>query len=95
MGVTHVKILLVEDDDALRAGLAELLQREQYHVAEAANGMQARQMLDSSISLILLDVTLPDGDGVSLCKAWRAQGVEIPILFLTATDSVLCSRTII
>ena len=37
----------------------------------------------------MLDVGLPDGDGVSLCKLWRSEGVQIPILFLTAKDEEL------
>lgn len=81
-----MRILLVEDDDALRAGLQELLHREGYEVVEADCAMEARQRMDPTISLVLLDVTLPDGDGISLCKNWRAQGVETPILFLTAKD---------
>lgn len=81
-----MRILLVEDDDALRAGLQELLHREGYEVVEADCAMEARQRMAPTISLVLLDVTLPDGDGISLCKNWRAQGVETPILFLTAKD---------
>lgn len=79
-------ILLVEDDTALRSGLAELFSREGYAVTAAANAAQARTLLNPEIDLIVLDVTLPDGNGVSLCQGWRAQGVEQPILFLTAKD---------
>lgn len=81
-----MRILLVEDDDALRTGLQELLHREGYEVVEADCAMEARRRMTPTISLVLLDVTLPDGDGISLCRNWRAQGVETPILFLTAKD---------
>ena len=81
-----MKILLVEDDSALRGALEELLLRECYEVKKAANFREARAGLDGSIDLVMLDVSLPDGDGVSLCKLWRSEGVQKPIMFLTAKD---------
>ena len=84
-----MKILLVEDDAALRAALEELLHREGYEVKKAANFREARAGLDGSIDLVMLDVGLPDGDGVNLCKLWRSEGVQTPILFLTAKDEEL------
>lgn len=81
-----MKILLVEDDTALRAALDELLLREGYEVVQADCVRQAKQQLSGAIHLILLDVTLPDGDGISLCKQWRAEGISTPILFLTVKD---------
>ncbi len=84
-----MKILLVEDDGALRSALEELLQREGYVVVKAPNAAIALESMGSEIDLIMLDVTLPDGDGVSLCKKWRGRGVETPILFLTAKDEEL------
>ena len=84
-----MKILLVEDDAALRAALEELLHRESYEVKKAANFREARSGLDGSIDLVMLDVGLPDGDGVNLCKLWRSEGFQTPILFLTAKDEEL------
>ena len=84
-----MKILLVEDDTALREALEELLLREGYAVVKAANVCAARQAMDSEIDLVMLDVGLPDGDGISLCRAWRSAGVLTPILFLTAKDEEL------
>ena len=84
-----MKILLVEDDAALRGALEELLQREGYEVLNASNIRTACNRLDNDVDLIMLDVGLPDGDGVSLCKQWRNEGVQIPILFLTAKDEEL------
>lgn len=81
-----MKILLVEDDSALRGGLNELFLREGYEVVPAKNALDAKSKLEEQISLIVLDVTLPDGDGVSLCRQWRSEGVTLPILFLTAKD---------
>ena len=84
-----MKILLVEDDAALRAALEELLHREGYVVQKAANYLEARGGLDANIDLVMLDVGLPDGDGVNLCKFWRSEGVQTPFLFLTAKDEEL------
>ena len=81
-----MKILLVEDDSALRGALEELLCREGYDVVKASNVRSAREGLDSTIDLVILDVGLPDGDGVELCRSWRSEGVQTPILFLTAKD---------
>ena len=81
-----MKILLVEDDAALRGALEELLCREGYDVVKASNVRSAREGLDSTIDLVILDVGLPDGDGVELCRCWRSEGVQTPILFLTAKD---------
>lgn len=79
-------ILLVEDDTVLRSGLTELFTREGYRVLSAACGQEARDRLSPAVSLIVLDVGLPDGDGITLCRAWRSAGITTPILFLTAKD---------
>ena len=81
-----MKILLVEDDSALRGALEELLCREGYDVVKASNVRSARAGLDAAADLVILDVGLPDGDGVELCRSWRSEGVQTPILFLTAKD---------
>ena len=84
-----MKILLVEDDTALRGALEELLCREGYDVIKASNVSSARSAMNSEVDLVMLDVGLPDGDGVSLCRQWRDEGVQTPILFLTAKDEEL------
>ncbi len=84
-----MKILLVEDDTALRNALEELLVREGYDVVKVPDFKYARSALDSEIDLVMLDVGLPDGDGVSLCRIWRNEGIQTPILFLTARDAEL------
>ncbi len=79
-------LLLVEDDPVLRGGLVELFTREGYRVIEAGSVREARAKKDDSVQGIVMDVGLPDGDGVGLCREWRAQGEKRPILFLTAKD---------
>ncbi len=81
------RLLMVEDDPFLRQGLGELLLRERYEVDMAVNAAQAEtRVAEWKYDLILLDVGLPDGDGIELCAKWRARGVSTPILFLTARD---------
>ena len=84
-----MKILLVEDDNALRSALEELLSREGYDVVKTSSVRSAKAEMNSDIDLIMLDVGLSDGDGVSLCRQWRNEGVQMPILFLTAKDEEL------
>ena len=80
-------ILLVEDDLYLSQGLTELLQKSGYVPCQARNLSQARQSVYSrNFDLLILDVTLPDGDGISFCRELRARGCAAPILFLTARD---------
>ena len=84
-----MKILLVEDDTALRLALEELLCREGYEVIKVSNVRSAVEAMNPEIDLAMLDVGLPDGDGVTLCRKWRGEGLETPILFLTAKDEEL------
>ena len=77
-------ILLVEDDIVLREGLKELFTRDGYQVITAGNVREAREKLTGMVQAVVMDVGLPDGDGVSLCREWRAAGEIRPILFLTA-----------
>ena len=80
-------ILLVEDDAYLRHGLCELLTREGFAVRETSGAKAADRLIASeTFELAVLDISLPDGDGISLCKAWRGKGHSLPILFLTARD---------
>ena len=85
----QITILLVEDDAVLRRGLAELFTREGYRVIEAVSVCEAKEKLNSEVQAVVLDVGLPDGDGVTLCRAWREAGEQRPILFLTAKDEEL------
>jgi two-component system, OmpR family, response regulator RegX3 len=81
------KILLVEDDAYLQDGLCELLRKEGYLIDVAGTCRDANRLyIDSIYQLIILDIILPDGNGLELCSRWRAQGDSMPILFLTARD---------
>ena len=81
------KILLVEDDVYLREGLCELLLKEDYEPVSACNCKEGRKLFtEDSFDLVMLDVMLPDGNGIDLCTFIRSSGSDVPILFLTACD---------
>lgn len=82
-----MKILLVEDDETLAMGIEYSLKNEGFKVTVANNIKQGREAEESNIKydLILLDVTLPDGNGYEFCKEIRKKS-DIPIIFLTACD---------
>lgn len=83
-----MRILFVEDDDRITRPLAEEL-RHQYHVVDIAeNGIKGWEYAQStSYDLILLDLMLPQLDGITLCRRLRAANFSIPILMLTARDT--------
>lgn len=84
-----MKILLVEDHDALRQNIAAVLKSEGYTVVSCADGIDAEfQILNNSSDLILLDRMLPGQDGLTITRKARAQGITTPILLLTALDSL-------
>lgn len=80
------RILLVEDDRAVALAVIYSLKKEGFEVDHATNLKSARNMLNDSIHLILLDVMLPDGDGYELCSEIRKAQNNIPIIFMTACD---------
>lgn len=80
------KILLVEDNETIVMGLKYSLEQENFQVISALNVEKAKESLDQeTIDLILLDVTLPDGNGFELCK-YIKQKLDVPVIFLTAQD---------
>lgn len=79
-------ILMVEDDFALAMGTEYALQSEGYEVIHAGNLKQAYSLISEDVDLVLLDMLLPDGTGISLCKSIREKGYTMPIIFLTAVS---------
>lgn len=81
------KIVIVEDDSAIREELSLLLSNEGYQIAAVTNFTDvAQQVSDFSPDLILLDLGLPGRDGMSLCADIR-RASRIPIIFVTSRDS--------
>jgi two-component system, OmpR family, phosphate regulon response regulator OmpR len=78
-------ILVVDDDLRLRDLLERYLTSQGFHARGAANAAAMRRALNEHhVDLIVLDLMLPDGDGLDLCRTLRAEGVELPIIMLTA-----------
>ena len=83
----HEAILIVEDDPYLSQGLTELMEKSGYCPTSADSISSAREALKQQRwDLVILDVTLPDGNGVQFCQSLRQEGCRTPILFLTARD---------
>ena len=79
-------IFLIEDDDALAAGLLFTFEEEGFTTLHAANAARARELFEQEpFDLIIMDVTLPDGNGYALCREFRTTS-QVPIIFLTACD---------
>lgn len=78
-----MKILIIEDDKALNTGIALSLGNDV--ILQAFCLAEARNLLDSSVDLIILDINLPDGSGLDFCRELRQTG-SLPIIFLTAND---------
>ena len=78
------KILIIEDDPATISGLEETLKSEHYEVTTALSGqMGYDKARTGDYDLILLDVMLPDKNGIDICKDLRKDGISSPILMLT------------
>ena len=83
-----MRVLVVEDDPVLRQQLAAWLTREGYAVDSAADG-ETGEFLGSTEALdaVVLDLGLPKLDGLSVLRRWRAAGIGVPVLILTARDA--------
>jgi two-component system response regulator MprA len=83
------RVLLVEDDAELRDLLARGLSAEGFAVATAGSATELLEGVSKApADVLVVDIGLPDADGRDLCQALRAQGVQAPLLFLTARDAV-------
>jgi two-component system, OmpR family, response regulator len=83
------KLLLAEDDSALRGVLSRGLTEEGFEVLGVATG---RELLEyaprQQPDVLVVDIGLPDSDGRDVCQALRSQGMQTPVLFLTARDAL-------
>lgn len=85
----QIKVLLVDDDEAMRTTLVEQLAlHEDFRTVTAGDGAEALTCVAGEhFDIILLDVGLPDMDGRDVCRLIRRKGVHTPIIMLTALDS--------
>lgn len=82
------KLLLLEDDISLIDGLTYSLKKNGFEIRVAKTVREAENLLaeEAGFDLLLFDVTLPDGNGFTLCEKLREAGNPVPIIFLTASD---------
>jgi two-component system response regulator MprA len=84
-----VRILVVDDDPAVSGSLDRALRLEGYEVETASDGTEAlRSLAVASPDAVVLDLQLPDVDGLEVCRRLRAVGDDTPVLMLTARDAV-------
>ncbi|MBL7795302.1 MAG: response regulator transcription factor [Saprospiraceae bacterium] len=86
-----MRVLLVEDETAIANFIAEGLEEEGFAVDVAHNGKQGLQLALENLSeydLILLDWMLPGASGIEICRAIRKENQAVPVIFLTAKDTV-------
>lgn len=84
-----MRILVVEDDQMLREAVVAVLREEEYAIHETGSGEEGLYLALQDIhDLLVLDIMLPGISGLEIVKALRAQNISVPVLFLTAKDSV-------
>lgn len=87
-------ILVCEDDTNIRRLMCEYLKKESYNVFESENGESALAILDNThIDLLITDIMMPKLDGFSLSKDLREAGIEIPILMISAKETIDDKKT--
>jgi DNA-binding response OmpR family regulator len=82
-------ILVVEDDEAIAAGLVRVLDGQGYTVRRLGRGSGAVREAGQEVGLVILDLGLPDVDGMDVCRRLRAARPDLAILILTARDHEL------
>jgi len=84
-----VRVLVVDDDEAVRSALTHALHRDGYDVSTAVDGAAAlATLLRNRHDAVVLDVLMPEPGGLEVCRVIRARGDDTPILMLTARDLV-------
>jgi len=85
-----MRILIVEDDRKLRGFIKRALKEEHYAVDAASNGEDALNLASSvDYDLVLLDLLLPQKDGIEVCRELRKLKCKVPVLMLTAMDRII------
>jgi DNA-binding response OmpR family regulator len=87
--VSHAGILVVEDDEAIALGLARVLDAQGFAVRRLGAGAGAVAAADADVGLVVLDLGLPDVDGLQVCRRLRRARPELAILILSARDQEL------
>src|SRR5271166_3349982 len=84
-GASRRRVLVVDDEPSIIDAVATVLRYEGFEVEEATNGRAGlAKCQETSFDLVILDVMLPDLDGFEITRRLRADGIDVPVLFLTA-----------
>src|SRR5665213_3295004 len=86
-----MRILIVEDNEKLAMSLKKGLEQEGFVIDHLMDGEAAQKRLELThniYDIVILDIMLPKKDGVTICKELRAKNIQIPILMLTAKDTL-------
>src|SRR6516165_7964258 len=87
--VSHARILLVEDEPNLRRTLTDLLKSDGYIVESSGDGIEGQELaMKNPFDIIILDVMLPSRNGFDVCRRLRENGINAPILMLTARSEL-------
>jgi DNA-binding response OmpR family regulator len=88
-GMDGRALLIVEDDEAIARGLVRVLDGQGYDVRRLARGAGAVRAAEPPVELVILDLSLPDSDGLDVCRRLREHRPELAILILTARNDEL------
>ncbi len=88
--MSQIKVLVVDDDQTLRAALFRIFNRKGFHVITTASAKEAEHVIsnEATIDLVLLDIKLPDGDGIDILRLVKKKYEATPVIVLTGFGSV-------
>ena len=82
------RLLIVDDDPAIRESLEERFQSREYHVRSAGSGREAVEAARLGVDVVLLDLQLPEGDGLWVLREFEKESVSATVIVITAHGSV-------
>jgi DNA-binding NtrC family response regulator len=86
--MARATVLIVDDEDLVRWSLKELITRDGHAVLEAGTAAAALDLMSDDVDLVLLDIRLPDGDGLNVLERMRKIAPDTPVILMTAYSAV-------
>lgn len=91
-----INILIVDDEEGIRSGLAMYIEDEGHKVFVAASGNEAIEICNKNkIDFVISDIRMPDGDGIKLLKSLRSKNPDLPVVLMMSGFSQYSRETII